>query len=375
MGLEYKQPPIYYGKKRPPRAPSSTTSASSTTEDAPVHPAWNDTTLDTLLVSSDGIFFHVSRKLLCGASEVLRELLDSVPASPAESPYHALAEPRSKTSTTPAQRIDLTDPSYESSTPLAFFLTVLTDNSLPSIRRQFPRNQVQTFHLALTLAHHWKAPLVKGVMQGWLCELAMAGYGDEQFRPYEVFVLAAKAGMAVPARMVLEELTETPPKTLATPFRPITDQYWRYTFTPENTWDYNKWPRGVWEEIGVRYLFAMKEALKCEGRKKRGEVFMKVLESDDYDPLAPETPKGTPLHLRYKALKPSPVRITPVLSAIKGPKRSSADKYLLEFIQHESSIGSKVSEKSSRSRKSSRSVASSQTQKVELRGTLVLAKK
>ncbi|ODO08705.1 hypothetical protein L198_00438 [Cryptococcus wingfieldii CBS 7118] len=394
MPLQYKQPAISYQPRRP-RALSSASDISvpsslSAPDAATVHPDWHDTALDTLLVASDGVFFYVSRTLLHGSSEVLRDIFDSIPTPSPESPYRPLSKVKTKPKPPPQQRIDLTDP-YESSVPLAFFLAILTGTSLSKIRRKFPRKQVQTFHLALTLVDKWKSPLVKGVMQGWLCELAMGGYDDEQFRPYEVFVLAAKAGMPTPARMVLEELSESPPHTLPTPFKPITDQYWHYTFTPENTWDYNQWSRGVWEEIGVKYLFAMKEALKCEGRKKRGEVFMKALEDDFYDPMAPETPKATPLRLRFTpSTVTTPVRVAPVSSSIKSPKsskRKEADKYIMEFIEQSSSVASvpssvassvtssEIAEKSHSSRSEKSVASSSDSSKVQLRGTLVIAKK
>ncbi|TYJ57344.1 hypothetical protein B9479_001883 [Cryptococcus floricola] len=143
------------------------------------------------VVSSDRVTFYVPKSFMGRHCQLFHDMF-SLP-SDNNDPNHLACQP-----------IFLTDAFCETSDSVSFFLFALTNDVFPRDKANLGENPVKTFHASIELATKWDCPLVLRTLEGWLSRLAFERWGDDHFKPLQVFILAAKGNMPNVARMVIE---------------------------------------------------------------------------------------------------------------------------------------------------------------------------
>ncbi|WVQ75761.1 hypothetical protein IAR50_005392 [Cryptococcus sp. DSM 104548] len=168
-------------------------------EEVKVHSDWeeevtnpngdtNITTTTVTLVSSDEVHFHVPRYLLMANSSVLKDML-SLP-----------------TISNKSQKVELSDKALETSSALAFYLSMLIGKDGKTTLEEKHKNAiVKTCHAAILLALKWDSALVlKSIAETLLSfNVPSVLQGHTEVRALDLFVLAYKGGMTTVAATVL----------------------------------------------------------------------------------------------------------------------------------------------------------------------------
>ncbi|ODN79636.1 hypothetical protein L202_03577 [Cryptococcus amylolentus CBS 6039] len=232
-----------------------------------VHEEWPNTGVPDLIeiVSSDNVSFFVPRLLLQAHCPVLRamfEIPQSVPSSPPRRSSRrrtpegmAQLEPRS-------DQIILTDDFYELASTLAFFLAIISGESCGSLLQKVPRYQIRNFHATILLAKKWESAMVVHTLEAWLCRLALERWDNEQWKPSDILILAAKCDMPHVARMVLETWTQvkkdSPLWNDSKHDKASIDAHWSVRLNAGgSTLSPKDWRILTWQEIGIDYIFAL----------------------------------------------------------------------------------------------------------------------
>ncbi|ODO08700.1 hypothetical protein L198_00433 [Cryptococcus wingfieldii CBS 7118] len=260
-----------------------------------VHPAWPDTGASGLveLVSSDDVSFFVPRLLLQAHCPVLREMfeipqaanfLPAPPSPPRRSSCHKspadMAQPAP-----PHPRhvpIPLTHDFYELASTLAFFLAIISGETRGRLLEKVPRYQIRNFHATILLAKKWESAMVVHTLEAWLCRLALDRWDNEQWKPSDIFILAAKCDMPHVARMVLETWTQvkkdSPLWNASKHNKASIDAHWSVGVSAEvSTLSPKNWTVQLWQEIGMDYIFALVKSAQEKQVDLRGIVFLKAL--------------------------------------------------------------------------------------------------
>ncbi|WVQ81002.1 hypothetical protein IAT38_003109 [Cryptococcus sp. DSM 104549] len=243
-----------------------------TEDDVKVDARWNDVAADTVLISSDNVKFYVPSYYLLAHSEVFRNMAELAPSSP----------PSTDQETKPAPHtIYFTSP-HESSQSLTFFLSLITGSSLDATLGLSPLEQVRAFHSALCFAGKYDCPMALGVMEGWLCELARMAGKHPQVKPLDIFVLAAKADMPVPASLVIKHYVLDGATSAQSPA-----PGWHWCTLPGSQDFYvESFSRKIWNEVPSDYLYALQSAKNTAQQQtttgkyeEMAEIFLSIVQS------------------------------------------------------------------------------------------------